>query len=123
MNYNIEDIKGFVRSQVDAATHLSGVLSARSFEIIHARTIKHFALPPHTTIALSPASYAEHLSPNNYLVDIEIPKMTPANPEKSKSKRLTLANSKIMMSLPDGQTIDQVEPSKEMDSAPVDGGT
>lgn len=52
MTHNIEDIKAFVRSQIDASIQLSGPLSQRSFDIIMQRTIKHLDLPPTTEIEI-----------------------------------------------------------------------
>jgi hypothetical protein len=99
MTNNVEDIKGFVRSQVDAAIHLSGPISERSFSIIIQRTIKHFDLPLTTEIELVGIF-------GNYEIRINFNQDAPPQPSatKPKTKRLTPANSKIESSIPIGDT-------------------
>jgi hypothetical protein len=112
MTHNIEDIKGFVRSQIDASVHLSGPLSQRSFEIIVRRAIKHFDLPPTTEIEIIRPDQSPQY-------DIQIALGIDAPPAKPESQQGIKPKTKK----PTSQALVSVDSDLPSDpSSPIDGG-
>jgi len=111
MTHNIEDIKAFIRSQIDASIQLSGgPLSQRSFDIIVQRTIKHFNISPDTLIEFICAGYTV-IPPNIYkgTYDVRIAFGADAPPEAKPKARKPAPQAAI-------------ESASSSSEPPIDGG-